>query len=76
MLDDEHFGEDSWLSVFFGQNIQPQDYDPLADVLDVSEVRAALLHMRSMIEAGVDTLPMHTQYIQEHCLAGSFGAGA
>ena len=53
MLDEEHFGEDSWLALFFGQNIDPQDYDPLADVLDVGEVKAALSRMRSMITEGV-----------------------
>ena len=49
MLDEEHFGEDSWLALFVGQNCEPQDYDPLADVLDIDEVSAALLRMRSMI---------------------------
>ena len=69
LLDEEHFGEDSWLALFFGQNIDPQNYDPLADVLDLNEVRTALSRMRTMIQEGVDTLPTHAQYIQEHCLA-------
>ncbi|HME40815.1 MAG TPA: tryptophan halogenase family protein [Steroidobacteraceae bacterium] len=71
MLDEEHFGEDSWHALLFGQNLDPQDYDPLADVLDVEDARAALLRMRSMIKDGVDTLPTHGQYIAEHCAAGS-----
>lgn len=74
MHDDEHFGEDSWLTLFFGQNLDPQDYDPLADVLDVEEVKAALSRMRSMIKDGVDTLPTHSHFIEEHCSAG-FGVG-
>jgi tryptophan 7-halogenase len=69
MFDEEHFGEDSWLSLFIGQNIEPQNYDPLADVLDIGEVRAALSRMRSMIQEGVDTMPTHTQYVQAHCFA-------
>jgi tryptophan 7-halogenase len=73
MLDDEHFGEDSWLALFFGQNLDPQDYDPLADVLDEGEVRAALSRMRSMITEGVEKLPTHASYIDKHCSAG-FGA--
>jgi tryptophan 7-halogenase len=73
-LDDEHFGEDSWLSLFFGQNLNPQDYDPLADVLDEEEVKAALSRMRAMITEGVETLPTHGNYIEKHCSAG-FGAG-
>jgi tryptophan 7-halogenase len=73
MFDDEHFGEDSWLALFFGQNQAPQDYDPLADVLDIEEVKAALLRMRTMIKEGVDTLPTHTQYIAQHCSAAVRG---
>jgi tryptophan halogenase len=64
MFDEEHFGEDSWLSLLLGQNIDPQDYDPLADVLDVGEVRAALLHMRSLVRDAVGALPGHSQYIE------------
>jgi tryptophan halogenase len=73
MLDDEHFGEDSWLTLFLGQNLEPQDYDPLADVLDVEEVTAALSRMRLMIKDGVATLPTHANFIERHCSAG-FGA--
>ena len=65
MFDDEHFGEDSWLALFFGQNLDPQDYDPLADVLDIAEARAALLRMRSMIKDAVGTLPAHSRFIGE-----------
>jgi tryptophan 7-halogenase len=74
MLDDEHFGEDSWLTLFVGQNLEPRDYDPLADVLDLQEARAALLRMRSLIQEGVDTLPTHANYLAEHCPA-ELGAG-
>jgi tryptophan 7-halogenase len=74
MLDDEHFGEDSWLALYLGQNLDPQDYDPLADVLDAAEVKAALSRMRSMIAEGVERLPTHANYIEKHCSA-EFGAG-
>ena len=74
MLDDEHFGEDSWLTLLFGQNLEPQDYDPLADVLAIQEVTAALSRMRSLIKEGVDTLPTHANFIDKHCPA-ELGAG-
>ena len=63
MFDEEHFGEDSWLALFLGQNLHPQDYDPLADVLGIGEARAALLRMRSMVKDAVGTLPAHSQFI-------------
>lgn len=65
LFDEEHFDEDSWISVLLGQNLDPEDYDPLADVLDIDEVRAALLRMRSMIEEAVTTLPPHAQFLGE-----------
>lgn len=74
MLDEEHFGEDSWLTLFVGQNLEPRDYDPLADVLDVREASAALSRMRCLIQDGVDTLPTHANYLQKHCPA-ELGAG-
>jgi tryptophan halogenase len=73
MLDEEHFSEDSWLCVFLGQNLEPQDYDPLADVLDIEEVKGALFRARSMIQEGVDSMPTHAQFIADHCLAKSEG---
>jgi tryptophan halogenase len=66
MFDEEHFGEDSWLSLLLGQNIEPQDYDPLADVLEVGEVRAALSHMKSLVQDAVGALPGHSQFIEQH----------
>jgi tryptophan 7-halogenase len=69
LLDEEHFGEDSWLSLFIGQHVIPEDYDPLADVLDVADVRAALSKMRSMIDSAVATLPTHRHYLDSHCRA-------
>jgi tryptophan 7-halogenase len=76
MLDEEHFGEASWLALFLGLNIEPTAYDPLADVLDVSDARAALSHMRSMIREAVITLPTHARFIEEHCAAKTAGVFA
>jgi tryptophan halogenase len=67
MSDEEHFGEDSWLAVLLGQGIDPRDYDPLADVLNVEEAREALSRMRSMIRDGVNTMPTLRQYIERYC---------
>ena len=69
LLDDEHFGADSWLAVLMGQGIEPQDYDPLVDVLDVNEMRGALDQLRSLISQGVDRLPLHSRFIEAHCRA-------
>jgi tryptophan 7-halogenase len=67
LRDEEHFNEDSWLSVLLGQGIEPRTYDPLADMLDVAETRAAFGQALAVIRAGVDTLPTHRRFIDEHC---------
>jgi tryptophan halogenase len=69
MFEEEHFLEDSWLALFIGQNCLPRDYDPLADVLCLDEVKSALLRMRSMIRECVETMPTHAQFIEAHCPA-------
>jgi tryptophan halogenase len=67
MRDDEHFGEDSWLTVFLGQGIHPRTYDPLAEGVDENRARDALAHLRSLIAAGAATLPTLGQFMDEYC---------
>jgi tryptophan halogenase len=74
MLEEEHFGEDSWLSVLLGQGIEPRGYDPLADVLGIEEASSALAYLKSKIEAAVATLPMHGAFLSKQCRARVPGA--
>jgi tryptophan halogenase len=74
MFEDEHFGEDSWLSVLLGQGVEPSGYDPLADVLGIEEASSALGYLRSKIQGAVDSLPTHGQFVAEHCRADFLGA--
>ena len=67
MRDDEHFAEDSWLTVFLGQGVRPRAYDPLADGVDQDRARDALAHLRSLIEAGAATLPTVGQFMDKYC---------
>ncbi len=76
MQDDEHFGEESWLSLLLGQGVYPQDYDPLADVLDVEQVQDALLRMRIMVRDGVEGQPTMARFIAGYCAAGVADIGA
>jgi tryptophan halogenase len=63
MLDNEHFGEQSWISVFLGQNLMPARYDPLADVPDTADVRRRLDGMAAAIAQAAQSLPTHRQYL-------------
>jgi len=63
MLDNEHFGEQSWISVFLGQNLIPARYDPLADVPDTEDVRRRLSGMAAAIAQAAQSLPTHRDYL-------------
>ncbi|HEY6452725.1 MAG TPA: tryptophan halogenase family protein [Steroidobacteraceae bacterium] len=74
LLEEEHFGEESWLSLLIGQGIEPGDYDPLADELDTEAAHAALAFLRSKIRDAVELLPPHAAYIAQQCPAHFLGA--
>jgi tryptophan halogenase len=63
MLDNEHFGEQSWISLFLGQNLVPAHYDPLADVPDTEDMRRRLEGMAAAIAQAAGSLPTHAQYL-------------
>jgi tryptophan halogenase len=67
LLDEEHFSEESWLTVLFGQGVLPQRYDPLADVLPVGEVSAAFKYLRALIGSEVAQLPSLSAFMARQC---------
>jgi tryptophan 7-halogenase len=69
LLEEEHFGEESWLSVLFGQDLRPADYDPLADVADIDVVTGAFAQLQGAIHNAVATLPLHARFIEQRCRA-------
>jgi tryptophan 7-halogenase len=68
-FDNELFTEVGWLQVMEGQNLRPQAYHPLADLIDDDETAAYLDSVREVIAKCVDTMPTHEQYIERHCKA-------
>ena len=65
LLEEEHFGEESWLSVLFGQELRPADYDPLADVAGIDVVSAAFAQLQGAIRNATATLPLHARLIEQ-----------
>jgi tryptophan halogenase len=74
LLEEEHFGEESWLSVLFGQELRPADYDPLADVAGIDVVSAAFAQLRGAIDNAVATLPLHARLLAQQYRARIEGA--
>jgi tryptophan halogenase len=68
-FDNELFAETGWLQVMHGQNLKPQGYDPLADLLPVEEAEKYLESIRDVIGQCVQHMPSHADYIAQHCAA-------
>lgn len=65
----ELFTKVSWLQVMHGQRIRPQAYHPLTDLLDEDEIQRYLEEVAGVIDACVDVMPKHAQFIAENCAA-------
>jgi tryptophan 7-halogenase len=66
---DELFSEDSWLAVMLGQNLIPERYDPLVDMLPQDNTVTALRRMRELVRQAAESLPGHEDFIARHCAA-------
>jgi tryptophan halogenase len=65
--DQELFGETSWIAVMMGQSIWPERYDPLADALEMQDIRRRLAAIRTDIHRAVDAMPTHRDFLAQHC---------
>jgi len=68
-VDNELFGEESWIQVMMGQGIEPRAYHPIADVMSDAELADLLGKLRGMTAATVEKLPSHQSFIDYHCKA-------
>ncbi|RHW17229.1 tryptophan 7-halogenase [Sphingomonas gilva] len=63
------FGAPSWHAVFVGQNVVPQGHDRLADRLPSADLVQRLRSLRADIEAGVQAMPGHDEFVRGYCPA-------
>jgi tryptophan halogenase len=66
---EELFAEVGWFQVLVGQNIMPETYHPLADVLTRDELADFLNDIRTIVRAPVPRLPSHAEFIAHTCAA-------
>lgn len=64
---EELFNDTSWFAVMWGQLMKPKAYDPVADVLSLAETRERLDHIRAAISNSADYMPLHRDFIRQHC---------
>ncbi|MCA8901264.1 MAG: tryptophan 7-halogenase [Hyphomonas sp.] len=66
---EELFNDTSWFSVMLGQNIRPEGYDAVADVLDAQETARRLDDIRNVIATAADYMPTQADFIAQNCAA-------
>lgn len=68
-FNNELFTEASWLQVMEGQNLQPEGYNPLAELQTEEGIDEYLESVRSVIAKCVEVMPDHAAYVEQHCAA-------
>lgn len=68
----DHFAEPSWVSIYHGQGMIADAYDPLADRVPLDTLRDLMRKRREGIERVVAQLPSHAEFIARHCPSENF----
>jgi tryptophan halogenase len=65
----ELFNDTSWFAAMVYQGIKARTYDPMVDVMDETELRRRMEHIRAVIGNAVQTMPDHWDFIAHNCAA-------
>jgi tryptophan halogenase len=65
------FTPTSWLSVFVGQGLIPENYSPVADLTPEAKLISQLDEFRSEIRDRVDEMLRHDRFIDRYCAANA-----
>jgi len=68
-LEQEPYGETSWLVMLTELGFAPADYNPLVDAVPLATIEETLADMRHSVAEYVRNLPPHRAYIEAHCRA-------
>jgi len=66
---EELFTESSWLQVFAGQNVLPEQYHPIVDVMPLDDIRKMARSVAGVLDRSAQAMPAHASYIEKHCKA-------
>ena len=69
--DGQLFSDSSWVAVMLGQGIQPQHWDPLADVMPLAELQKQADSLRVRMHQAIASMPTHVEFIERHCKANA-----
>ncbi|OKY26234.1 tryptophan halogenase family protein [Thalassotalea sp. PP2-459] len=65
----DFFTKNSWCAVLEGMHIRPNKYYPLIDGFDPQKLANMLMKNAQLIKDTVSTMPLHSDFIHQHCRA-------
>ena len=65
------FAPPSWLAVYVGQDIRPDNYDRMADDLPLDLIETKMAELKRRIATAVDTMPSHAVALHHHAGAAT-----
>jgi tryptophan halogenase len=68
---DELFGESSWIQVMLGQGIMPEQYHPIVDLMNDTELADFLKTIKNNVAKKVNQWPNHLDFIRHYCPANT-----
>ena len=68
----DHFAEPSWVSIYNGQGVVPEAYDPLAERVPLDTLQDLMRKRYEGIRRVVAQLPDHAAFIAQHCPSDNF----
>jgi tryptophan halogenase len=68
-FDGELFSEIGWMQVMLGQNLTPEGYHPLVDLVSEAGIDEYLESIRKVVAKCADVMPEHAAFIAKHCPA-------
>ena len=68
---EESFEEASWVTMYAGFDMLPEQYDVRVDRMDIGKLARDLAMIRAAIRAAVVAAPKHAEFIARHCTAGA-----
>lgn len=66
---EELFAEESWIQVFLGQGVIPNNYDPLVNNKTEDEILKYLGNTKEVIQKCASKMPSHKEFIDRFCRA-------
>ena len=66
LFSEESFLEPSWVSIFIGQQMLPERYDPLVDNIDDDRLRRGMLQRRTQLRRIADAMPTLRDFVTRH----------